>query len=234
MKKDEIIKSMLPESVCMTPEGFLADDLTPEQFGAIHQEFFKSILEIRKANIDGICGYGELDDEGKAPYLTCREFLLDTFSQEKEGYWYQWQDMFETTMLEKDVFFHYYDKMVKRINACEGIRFLFNGFLWFGSIVTDGNKVTGFPDWNRAGIGDFLLDIATMDLHKPYLMIPERFVAFCREQGIDVPNFKERFLCMAYYRQIDTLRWHASIDDEESYLSIKKSLSELEERIAAL
>lgn len=234
MKNDNIIKSILPASVCMTPEGFLADDLTPDQFGTIHQEFFKSILEIGKAKIDHISGYGELDECGRTPYKSCQEFLLDTFSQEKEGYWLHWQEMFETTMLEKDVFFHYYDKMVKRIDACEGIRYLFNGFMWFSSIVTDGNKVTGFPDWNRAGIGDFLLDFATMDLHKPYLKIPERFAAFCKEQGIDVPNFKERYLCMAYYRQIDTLRWHASIDDEESYRSIKKSLSELEDRIAAI
>jgi hypothetical protein len=234
MKREDILKSILPKSVCMTPQGFLADELNPEQFTAIHKEFFKSILEIKDANIDGIVGYGELNEEGKTPYKSCREFMIGTFSEELEGYWHNWSDMFQTTMLEKDIFYRYYDKMEKRIDACEGKRYLYNGSMWFTSIVTDGKKVTGFPDWNRAGIGDFLLDFATMDLHKPYLKIPELLVAYCKEQGIEITNFKDRFLCMAYYRQIDTLRWHASIEDEESYVSIKKSLEELEDRIEAL
>ena len=36
---------------------------------------------------------------------------------------------------------------------------------------------------------------------------------------------------MAYFKGIDTLRWHASIDDLESCESITKSINELEERI---
>jgi hypothetical protein len=39
---------------------------------------------------------------------------------------------------------------------------------------------------------------------------------------------------MAYYKGLATLMWHASIDDEESCLSIMKSISELEERILAI
>lgn len=39
---------------------------------------------------------------------------------------------------------------------------------------------------------------------------------------------------MAYYKGIDVLRWHASIDDTESCTSIMKSISELKDRIYAL
>lgn len=39
---------------------------------------------------------------------------------------------------------------------------------------------------------------------------------------------------MAYFKGIDTLRWHASIDDVNSCRSIMASLSSLEERIMAL
>ena len=47
-------------------------------------------------------------------------------------------------------------------------------------------------------------------------------------------GFDKLPVCMAYYKGIATLMWHASIDDEESCLSIMKSISELEERIFAI
>lgn len=49
---------------------------------------------------------------------------------------------------------------------------------------------------------------------------------------VEIKNFKERFLCMAYFKGIDTLRWHASIDDMVSCESIVKSINALEERMA--
>jgi len=70
-------------------------------------------------------------------------------------------------------------------------------------------------------------------LNKPYLMIPEKLYAYLKKNNMVVEHFHERFLCMAYYKGIATLMWHASIDDEESCLSIMKSISELEERILA-
>jgi hypothetical protein len=58
--------------------------------------------------------------------------------------------------------------------------------------------------------------------------------AYFKKNGIMMESFHERFLCMAYYKGIATLMWHASIDDEESCTSIMKSISELEERIWAI
>lgn len=101
-------------------------------------------------------------------------------------------------------------------------------------MITDGKTQVGFPDWSRSGICDFLLDFAIMDLNKPYLNIPELLFDYCGKRNIVIPDFKERFLCMAYYKGIDVLRWHASIDDEESCMSIMKSINELKDRIYAI
>lgn len=234
MNKDRLIQELLPETVCITPEGFVADKLGTDDFKKIHKEFFKSIFEISKANVDHILGYGEFKEDLTTNYQTCRDFLNDTFTQEKEGYWYNWQDMFETTMMTKDIFYKFYERMEKRIKYCEGKHYLVNNSTWFESIITDGNKVTGFPDWSRSGICDFLLDFAIMDLNKPYYQIPELLVKYCKEEGIVIPDFKERYLCMAYYKGIDVLRWHASIDDTESCTTIIKYLDELEDRIMTL
>jgi hygromycin-B 4-O-kinase len=76
--------------------------------------FFEKILEISKADITTISGYGELNDECKTQYTTMQEFLINTFSNENEGYWYNWKEMFETTVLDKETFYHYYKKMEEK------------------------------------------------------------------------------------------------------------------------
>lgn len=234
MTRDLFIKGLVPEEVCMNPAGFIADELTPEQFHEMYDVFFDSIFTISKANVEGLSGYGEFGDDNKTDYTTCRDFMLDTFSDEKEGYWYNWEEMFETTILDKDFFERFYSKMVDKIKYCEGKRYLVNNNTFFVNLITDGKNTVGFSDWSRAGIADFLLDFAIMDLNKPYLHIPELLFKYCKERSIEVSDFKERFLCMAYYKGLDTLRWHASIDDLESCNSIMKSLDELEDRITIL
>lgn len=234
MSRDILLRSIVSEKVDMTPKGFVADQLTPEQFLACHELFFDKILEIHSSDISGIAGYGNFNEECRTEYATYREWLIDNFADDKEGYWYNWRELFDTTLLQRAFFERYYKEMMDRVRYCEGQRYLINNFTFFESMITDGKTTVGFPDWTFAGIGDFLTDIAIMDLNKPYLRIPELFVEYCRKRGIVVPDFQERYLCVAYGKGLDVLRWHASIDDEQSCRSIMASIVELKDRIYAL
>lgn len=234
MTRDLFIKQILPETVDMTPVGRISKELAPEEFAPLAEQFFKDILEISKADISGVEGYGEFTEENKLESATLREFLIDDFSTEEEGYWKNWTEMFETTMLSRAFFDMYYNKMLDYAPYCEGKRYLVNNNTFFANMIVKEDNTLGFPDWSRSGVCDFLLDFAIMDLNKPYLMIPEKLYAYLKQNGIEVEHFHERFLCMAYYKGIGTLRWHASIDDEESCTSIMKSISELEERIRSI
>lgn len=46
MSKDNIIKSMLSDQVSMTPNGFVAEQLSPDQFADCYELFFDKVLEI--------------------------------------------------------------------------------------------------------------------------------------------------------------------------------------------
>ncbi|MFE4714352.1 hypothetical protein ACFRAM_26225 [Paenibacillus sp. NPDC056722] len=234
MSKDNTLKSMLSEKVSMTPAGFIADQLNREQFAEQYELFFDKIFDVSSSDISGVEGYGEFDEECKVGYGTCRDYLIDNFADDREGYWLNWREMFETTVLEREFFEMYFKEMEKRISYCEGQRFLVNNNTFFENMITDGQTTVGFPDWSRSGICDFLLDFAIMDLNKPYLRIPELLAEYSKKRGIVIPDYKERFLCMAYYKGIDVLRWHASIDDTESCSSIVKSISELKDRMDAI
>ena len=64
--------------------------------------------------------------------------------------------------------------------------------------------------------------------------IGKKLYEYAKKKNIEIENFKERFLCMAYFKGIATLRWHASIDDLESCESIVRSINALEERMSKL
>jgi len=234
MTSDLFIKEMLSTAVDMTPVGRIADELSPEEFAPLAEQFFADILKISKADVSGTEGYGEFNEENKLENETLQKFLENEFSPEQEGYWKNWTQMFETTMLSKGFFDKYYGKMMQYAPFCEGKRYLVNNNTFFCNMIVKEDSTVGFPDWSRSGVCDFLLDFAIMDLNKPYLMIPEKLYAYLKKNNMVVEHFHERFLCMAYYKGIATLMWHASIDDEESCLSIMKSISELEERILAI
>lgn len=234
MSRDLFIKGILSTTVDMTPAGKVADELSPEEFASMAEQFFEDILEIGKADVSGTEGFGEFNDENKLENETLSEFLEKEFSPEQEGYWKNWTQMFDTTMLSKGFFDKYYAKMMQYAPYCEGKRFLVNNNTFFCNMIVKENGTVGFPDWSRAGVCDFLLEFAIMDLNKPYLLIPEKLYEYFKKKNMTVEHFRERFLCMAYYKGIATLMWHASIDDEESCLSIMKSISELEERILAI
>lgn len=234
MNRNQLIRNILPSTVSITPQGFSTDELSNDAFEQLAPLFFEKILEIKNAPLDNIVGYGEFTEEGLLKYETCEAFLIETFSETNEGYWFRWKEMFESTCLDQSFFNTYYQKMINLIPYVEGQRYLVNNNTFLCYMVTDGSTAIGFPDWTRSGVTDHLLDIALMDLNKPYLLIPEKFFAYCKEHNIAIDNFKERFLCMAYYKGLDTLRWHASIDDVASCRSIMASLSSLEERIHTL
>ena len=234
MNRDLLIKQMLPETVDMTPVGRVSDELSPEEFEPIAEQFFKDILEIHKADISALTGYGEFNEENPLADCTVAEYFAKDFSPEQEGYWKNWTQMFETTMLSKGFFDKYYAKMMQYAPYCEGRRYLVNNNTFFCNMIVKEDNSVGFPDWSRSGVFDFLLDFAIMDLNKPYLMIPEKLYVYLQKNGMEVENFHERFLCMAYYKGLGALMWHASIDDEESCLAIMKSVSELEDRILAI
>ena len=230
MTRDAFIRKLTNNQLIMNPVGRNTNELSPEEFEKCYEKFFEMIYEISGANISGVTGYGEFDENNQAPYNSVEEFILQTFDETREGYWLNWTQMFETTYLKKDYFDNILSKALKYAPYCEGKRFLVSNNTFFCNMVMD-EKGTYCIDWGRAGIMDYLMDFAIMDLNKPYLQIPEKLFAYAKEKGIEIPNFKERFLCMAYFKGIDTLRWHASIDDLESCESITRSINELEERM---
>ena len=233
MNRDNLLKQWLPESISLNPIGSDAGNIWIEEFGENYLKFFDSIMEIQKADISSLKGFGELDENNQPQYATFHEYLTGTFADDREDYWKNWRELFDTSMMTKEFFETHYEKMLHYSKYCENQRYFTNNNLFFANMVIMEHSV-GFLDWGRAAVTDWLLDFACTDLHRPYFLIPEKLVTYFMEKGIVVENFKERFLCMAYYKGLDALRWHASIQDDVSCKTIMESISALEQRILNL
>ena len=231
MNRDIFIRNLTKDRIDMSPKGRNANELSVEEFEKNYENFFDMIFEIAATDISSLTGYGEFDENNIAPYKTVEEFIIDTFNEEKEGYWHNWRQMFETSYLKKDYFEKIYAKALEYAPYCEGQRYLANNNTFFCNMVVDENGKTYCADWGRAGIMDYMMDFAILDLNKPYLLVPEKLYEYVKKKNIEIKNFRERFLCMAYFKGIHTLMWHASIDDLESCESITRSINALEERM---
>ena len=231
MNRDIFIRNLTKDRIDMSPKGRNANELSVEEFEKNYENFFDMIFEIAGTDISSLTGYGEFDENNIAPYKTVEEFIIDTFNEEKEGYWHNWRQMFETSFLKKDYFEKIYAKALEYAPYCEGQRYLANNNTFFCNMVVDESGKTYCADWGRAGIMDYMMDFAILDLNKPYLLVPEKLYEYAKKKNIETKNFRERFLCMAYFKGIHTLMWHASIDDLESCESITRSINALEERM---
>ena len=235
MNRDIFIRNLTHDKIQMSPTGRSSSEVSPEEFEKIYENFFDMIFETASTDISSLTGYGEFDENNQAPFESLEAFIRDDMIEEKtEGYWKNWTKMFGTTFLQKDYYFEIANKALKYAPYCEGQRYLVNNNTFFCNMIVDDSGKTHCSDWGRAGIMDYMMDFAILDLNKPYLLVPEKLFEYAKKKNIKIDNFKERFLCMAYYKGIVTLRWHASIDDIESCESIVKSLNALEERMNRL
>ena len=235
MNRDIFIRNLTKEKIEMSPKGRCANELTPEEFEKCYENFFDMIFEIAATDVSSLSGYGEFDDNNQAPFESIEAFIRDDVLEEKtEGYWKNWTQMFGTTFLQKEYYYDIVDKALKYAPYCEGHRYLANNNTFFCNMIVGEDGKTYCADWGRSGIMDYMMDFAILDLNKPYLLVPEKLYKYAKERNIEIPNFKERFLCMAYFKGIATLRWHASIDDLESCESIVRSINALEGRMEKL
>ena len=233
MNREEYLNAHLPAELKYPAIGQIVNELGIDEFEAVYPRIFDSIMKIHEADVSDTTGYGEFSADGTLPYRSFREFIVGTFDETREGYWKNWKTLFDGPLLDRNFFDTYYGKMLHYSGYCEGKRFLTNGYVYF-EYMTITPETVGFMAWDRAGVYDWMIDFVTFDGNKPYLHIPEKLYAYLKEKRISVPDFRERFLCIAYFRGIDSLRWHASIDDGESCKSIMAHLATLEDRILNL
>ena len=95
MNRDIFIKNLTGDKIEMSPKGRCANELSVEEFEKGYESFFDMIFGIADTDISSLTGYGEFDEDNKAPFATFEEFVRETFNENQEGYWHNWTQMLE-------------------------------------------------------------------------------------------------------------------------------------------
>lgn len=148
MNRDIFIRNLTKEKIEMSPKGRKAGELSPEEFEKCYENFFDMIFEIAATDVSAVEGYGEFDENNKAPYKTLEEFIrADMVEEPEDGYWKNWKEMFGTTFLEEDYYNEIAEKALKYVPFCEGQRYLANNNTFFGNMIVGDDGKTYCADW---------------------------------------------------------------------------------------
>ena len=86
MNRDIFIKNLTGDRIEMSPKGRCANELSVEEFEKGYEKFFEMIFEVADTDVSSITGYGEFDEDNKAPFATFEEFVRETFNEDQEFY----------------------------------------------------------------------------------------------------------------------------------------------------
>ncbi len=100
--------------------------------------------------------------------------------------------MFDERFLDRQ----YFDDILARMNYllkyCPEERYLVHADFGFGNVLAHEGKITAVLDWTEARYGDFLFDVAWLDLGVPEMDFISCFRNYYASMECNVPYFEER------------------------------------------
>jgi hygromycin-B 4-O-kinase len=184
---------------------------------------------IHSADIRGHTGAGVWDGKGVGLFPTWKEYLTFVMQEETSawGFFGRWHTLFTETFLERDLFESVYQRMVQLLDYCPEEDYLVHGGYGLSNVLAHEGTITAVLDWTSAMYGDFLYDIAWLDVWVPEMHIAERFHRYYVSRQVTVPAYAERVRCYQCYISLDALRFFAKIQNHASYQWIKDRIQAL-------
>jgi len=206
-------------SISKNVNGQGLDTVSPEEFNSTLPSVMDILVNISSADISDTEGYGWLDEKGNGIFASWQEHLEQIKEEEPGQFYGKWHDLFNTTFLEKDLFYRYYEKMQALMDKIPDTRALIHGGFGYGNVLVENNEVTLVLDWTDARYGDSLLDVAYLDFWRTDNDVLDQFQQFCEQKRVIHENYKFRILCYKYYLGLDTMRFFSKIENQPAYNS---------------
>lgn len=204
--------------------GKRVDKLSEDEQGVVLPKIFETLGEIHGMDINNTKGYGEWDSNGEASYESWKEFItsIERSATGKDGD----PNLFETTILEKDVWDKVYTEILALIPFCSEERKLLHGDSGFDNMLSDGQQITGVIDWGESKYGDFIYDYAWLSYWSNQRH-GNALREYYRERNITLPNFEERMRCYELHIGLGALCFFAFSEQKDKYEKNKERLLKL-------
>lgn len=211
--------------------GAQADELSADEFSSLVPSLMDVLDAIHQVDVSDTTGYGPFDEHGVGRYSSWAESLLSLAEEENEGGFYgKWHRMFDETFLDRDYFDEVLACMKSLLKYCPEERYLIHADFGFGNVLAENGKVTAVLDWAEARYGDFLCDVAWLDLGLPQFDFSSRFRDYYLSKGREIPNYQERIDCYQLSISLDSQKWYAKTGQREANDWMKERIAPLVDR----
>ena len=198
--------------------GRILDQLSEEEYLQLLPSLMETLDAIHQTDVSVATGYGSFNEQGVGLVSSWPEHMRHVYEEEDERWFYgKWHTLFETTFLERDLFDRIYEEMDSLLIYAPTKRFLVHADFGSDNALAENGKITAVLDWANAVYGDFLYDVAWLDMWSPELGINGRFRHYYQTQNRHIPHYDERFRCCQCYIALDSFRFYAKIGNEAMY-----------------
>jgi hygromycin-B 4-O-kinase len=205
-------------------QGAAINTLNESELKNAIPSIMEALTKLHSIDVAASQGYGWLDSNRNGSFNSFTEFLKGFFSNDQEGFWKGWYNLFESSFLDYELFNLLYERMMNFAPYCEGRRYLTHTDCHYNNLIINNSKVTGIIDWGGVSYLDFIFDATRLIMEFPDYNLLSSFQAFYKEHNIDTSNFNERFLCAALCHSLDGLRFWAKLGSQEAYKSILENI----------
>ncbi len=198
----------------------------PEQ-KIILDDLAKHFTTMSQIIIDPSKGFGLISPENSAHSKSWGAVIAGFFEEDQEGFYKDWTKLYTESFLEKPLFEEGYSVMMELIKYSPNTPQLVHGDFHLGNLLSNGKQVTGIVDWELSMYGDFMYDLAVLNLWSPYLDFPQKVRNLWLTNGSDIVNFEERLRSHTLFKAIDGLRFYAKQGAKPSYDFIREKVVNL-------
>lgn len=203
-------------------EGNILNLLNKEETLKIIPSLIITIEAIHAIDVSQTEGYGYWDSEGKATYNTWKEYLLSINENIEE-----WKKKNSRKYFDQAIMERIYNAMLPLVAYISEEKHLLHGDYGFSNVVTDGEKVTAVLDWGEGRFGDFVFDIAWLDLWQDAISYEKLFKKYYESVKKPIPHFSERIRCYKLHLLYGSLKFIIESDQEDQYREIENKLHSL-------
>ncbi len=206
--------------------GVILDDLDSHSYETLIPQLVQTLDLIHQSDVSGTSGYGSFDAKGEGRWKDWASFLLAVGQEETDelGFYGQWYSLFDEGILERDFFFRLYDELQERCADLPAVRHLVHADFGFDNVLADNSCVTAVIDWANAAFGDFLFDVARMQLLQPEWEFERHFQQLYATQNRVLTGYDNRMWCCTCYMALDLMRFYAQTKRPDAYAWAKQKI----------
>ena len=187
--------------------GVQLDQLEKSDYLNLAPAMIENLDQIHQVDIRDTQNYGYFDGYGIGPSAAWPEYLLTA----------KWNPKYDDSFLDRVFFDHVYDQMNARLQYCPSERYLVHADYGWGNVLAEDGKITAVLDWANALFGDFLYDVAWLDLGSPELDLRARFKRYYQEQNRQIENYEQRIVCYQCHVSLEAQLWYATSDQPKMF-----------------